>query len=1400
MALSSTPRVSSSSRKLLRIASCVLVLSLSGIARSASGQCTPPQPTSPADGASVSGTIQLEWSPAPGAIDHYDIYLGDASLSSCGSIQPVATVPGTQTTFNPDPNAIRAGHTYIWRVVSASSFTGFCSSLCSRFTVQTTSNCPSDGPSLASPATGSTVDPDVTFSWRAVSGASKYVVMFSVDAGLPQKAGETTETSLTATIPVGNIVWWVDAVFPDCPSTRSTLGHFTTEAPNCDHAAATLLAPADGTSDVQPPVTFQWSAVPDAIGYRVWASVNGNAPALLGKTSGETTLSSPVPSGTIAWWVEAVFRSCPAVVSAHASFTVTESASCNGNSAPDLVAPAAGATGLSSPVTLSWNAAPGAFAYKLWVSIDGRPFEDIRTTSATAVEVPLDARTIGWFVQAFFNGCPPITTAKRGFTLAAVDHCDNASPLPISPAAGSTVHSPATFTWSAVNRAVAYRLWIVYTNGVPRVAGQTPDTSLSVLVEPGKLTWFVQALFRDCPATHSQPVAVTVAESSDCANPAPELTSPPDGWTSSDPTMSFAWNPVSGAVAYELMAQRGDGVWTPIGITTQTAADRRLPPGSYRWRTFALFPGCKPVTSDSRTCTVTIDPACIRPQPMQVSPPDGAETGPVADFLWTPVDGASAYNVYASVNGALPALLGTTTDPQLVTEVPPGRIFWAVEAMIDGCASVITPVSQFTALPTAPCDTPSQPRARSMGHVLSGDGYPVQWTPLPGSTTYEIQESSDEAFSDPSSRTVSGLQTSYQHDATSPTSWYYRVRAIADCSGERGAFSAAVRVVVAPPPDATSKDQKFIALFGEQEKITQKIFLPGSGSSGKNADSATFTATSDDPWLSISPSSGTIPPEGATLTISMDPRRLDPGANTSTVNITTASAKSGAISAMDGGTTTIPISLSLVTPATPSGKTAPTAESIIIPAVAHADGVSSKWVSDVRVSNLSTDTMHYQLYFTPSGQDGTTSGYSATLDIAPGQTGALDDVLANWFGKGSAGESSTGVLEVRPVSASSGGTASVSSSLGFTTLASSRTYNDTSAGTFGQFIPGVRFTDMVSKGTTISLQQIAQSSAYRTNLGLVEGAGEPATVLVKVFDPSGTTLTEFTEDLQPGEQRQLDQVLATKGISLDDGRIEVSVLSDTGKVTAYASTIDMKTGDPILIAPAIPGAIHETKYVVPGVADLKNGIANWQTDMRIFNGGASGVTADMTLYPTGGGAPVSKEVILDAGKEKALNNVVQSLFESPGAGGAVQITTAEPSSLVVTARTYNQTSNGTYGQFIPAVMPDDAIAAGDRPLQILQVEQSDRFRTNLGITEVTGNPVTVEISATVPGALTTAKMTVDLPANGFTQLGQVLKSMGMTTAYNARISVRVVSGSGKITAYGSVIDMQTQDPTYVPAQ
>jgi LysM repeat protein len=146
----------------------------------------------------------------------------------------------------------------------------------------------------------------------------------------------------------------------------------------------------------------------------------------------------------------------------------------------------------------------------------------------------------------------------------------------------------------------------------------------------------------------------------------------------------------------------------------------------------------------------------------------------------------------------------------------------------------------------------------------------------------------------------------------------------------------------------------------------------------------------------------------------------------------------------------------------------------------------------------------------------------------------------------------------------------------------------------------------------------------------------------------------------------------------------------------------------------------------------------------------------------------------------------------------VVITTDAASSLTATARTYNQTTSGTYGQFIPGVSPQESVGLGDRTLQVLQLESSTRFRTNVGVTETSGQGTTVLVTAIPSDSKIAASATITLAPNEFRQFS--LDSFGLGTLYNARVTVKVISGSGKVTAYGSVIDQQTQDPTYVLAQ
>jgi uncharacterized repeat protein (TIGR01451 family) len=901
-------------------------------------------------------------------------------------------------------------------------------------------------------------------------------------------------------------------------------------------------------------------------------------------------------------------------------------------------------------------------------------------------------------------------------------------------------------------------------------------------------------------STNTATVSATTPDSTPANNAASVVTTigchstpvnllPLDGATGIPLSGQLQWNNVNAAQYNVYLGPQGSGCQTLLGTTTTPSMSYSGLQGSttYQWRVEAVTPGCP--TLSSSCLTFTTGTSCAQP-PAPASPAAGATLASPVTFTWTAVPGATDYHLFASVAGGPSTDVGHTGGTSLTLSLGDGSVTWFVVATVPSCGPLQSASRTFNV-----CNDLAAPLASVVASSAAGQSYDVTWDVVAGASKYEIDESTDPNFGGATTTTVTTNHASFQHSVASAVAFFYRVRAFGGCKQQFSPYSTAVRIVLAPVVVAGGGQSPNVNVpAGSTQVVVQSVFIPGIP-----GGTFAFTASTDQPWMHVQPASGSLPPAGTTLQVLADPSDLPNGTFTGTliVNILTAS---GAKASNGGTSVSVPVSISMVTPVSPS-KGSPTASSLIIPAVGHLDGLNTKWQSDVRLTNTGGTRAKYQLTFTPD--DPAKGAKTTTIDVAGGDTTALDDIVKNWYGVGTLGESANGVLLIRPLDGSGkgltpGGDVSVSTS---TAVASSRTYNVTSNGTLGQYIPAIPFGSFVGKtGSPLSLQQIAQNASYRTNLGVVEAAGATAKVGLTVFNAAGAKVYEQTLDLAANEQRQLNSFLQTNGISLDDGRVEVKVLSGDGKVTAYASVVDNATGDPLLVSGQQVGAVPANHYVLPGVAALNNGLANWRSDVRVFNGGTSQQAATLTFYPANGsGEPQANSIFLNAGEVKSLDDIVKSYFGGDNVGGALHVTTSTDSALVVTGRTYNLTDSGTYGQFIPAVTPNDGVGKDDRALNILQVEDSVRYRTNVGLAELSGNPATVEVTVLIPQAKAAPKITFELAPNEFRQTA-ILHDLGLENVYNARLSVRVISGSGKISAYGSVIDMKTQDPTYVPAQ
>jgi uncharacterized repeat protein (TIGR01451 family) len=1215
------------------------------------------------------------------------------------------------------------------------------------------------------------------------------VLTISANVSMPQQTGVLTNT---ATVTSG----------ADDPVTSNNSASSTTTitAPpvNCPFATVALTAPANGAS-VTSPVTFSWTA-PNAAPtdeFELW--INDS----LALVTTAKTATRALSAGLSNWYV--VLRrggSCTPVVSATSTFTVTPSANCP-TTAPQLNTPQPNTT-QTSPVTFSWTPGAGAIGYRLFIEANGTAAQDLGTTNgAISLTANVPPGAIVAYVEALFSGCAPARSTGVPFTVNTPDPCaGRTTATPLSPSNNSTVNaSSVDFTWSAANGAGEYRVWYSIDGSAPAVLGTTEETSLRGNVGPGTISWWVESLYEGCASTSSQHAGFTIPRQQNCGTAVAQPLSPV-GVELTNANVTFQWTSVANAVEYEVWVSANNGTVTLLGTSNTTSLNATVTAGALDWFVRAIVDRCPSRDSQTVRFVVTPPASCAANQRASLVSPLDRSTAPV-DFFWTSVPGATQYQVFTVRGNQAPNLVATsTTNSAQNLNLGAGNVRWFVRTHFPGnCAPVDSDEAKLQIVPdAAACAALTAPVIVAPGQISSFVPFLIQWNEVPGATSYQLQLASNASFSDAEviNLMVPRHEVLRSNNGPTPVSVYARVRAI----------DARCQPVATVTPYGPSAAIFILPTRGNEGSApVSGTFVNHTIHLGAELAGQTFTVTAKEPWMTVTPSSGVVGATGTDILVTANAAALPIGTSLGAVRITLETPAAGNVAA-HGTTISIPtVSISKVTPVVPVAKSTPPPDALIIPAVAHANGINSQFQSDVRVTNSSAKLMQYQLSFTPSGDTGITAGKQTTFSIDAGRTIALDDILKSWFGTG--GDSVTGTLEVRPVAptTSAPSTTSLKGLSNLVTFASSRTFNLTSNGTFGQYIPAIPYANFIGKSSdalkplTLSLQQIAQSDQYRTNLGIVEGSGEPVSLLIKVFGNNGQKVTEFPLDLKGGQHTQLNSFLAQRGInSLSDGRVEIQVTSPGGKVTAYASVLDNKTSDPLLVTPVTLSESGNTKWVMPGVADLDNGTANWQTDMRVFNAGETDTDATLTFYSQNGGEPKSVNVRIAAGQVQQFDRTLANTFGVSNDGGAVHIATQSSARLITTARTYNQTTGGTYGQFISAVTSDEAAGVGSRPLQLLQVEESARFRSNIGLAEVTGKPVKVEITVVPPDAKFSAVTQLELRPNEFRQLNALLRSVGLTDTFNARVTVRAIEGTGRVTAYASVIDMITNDPTLVPAQ
>ncbi|HEX8408200.1 MAG TPA: PKD domain-containing protein [Thermoanaerobaculia bacterium] len=220
----------------------------------------------------------------------------------------------------------------------------------------------------------------------------------------------------------------------------------------------------------------------------------------------------------------------------------------------------------------------------------------------------------------------------------------------------------------------------------------------------------------------------------------------------------------------------------------------------------------------------------------------------------------------------------------------------------------------------------------------------------------------------------------------------------------------------------------------------------------------------------------------------------------------------------------------------------------VLPGVGH----TGQWRSDVTIFNPDPDGVMFDLQYYDA--NGVKKGEALNVPLDSGKFLQYGDVLKQGV-LGSEVPDGLGTLKVV-----------VKDNHEKYPMVFARTYFDNGAnGTYGQGIPGFSAArPNVKAGKHAIIAGVRNSSAYKTNIGLMNVSNAPVTATVTLLDPTtGAAVSSIPYTLQPNQTI----VGAYNGWgAITQGTFKIEA---TGALWAFASIVDLKTFDPEYVS-AIP--------------------------------------------------------------------------------------------------------------------------------------------------------------------------------------------------------------------------------------
>lgn len=200
----------------------------------------------------------------------------------------------------------------------------------------------------------------------------------------------------------------------------------------------------------------------------------------------------------------------------------------------------------------------------------------------------------------------------------------------------------------------------------------------------------------------------------------------------------------------------------------------------------------------------------------------------------------------------------------------------------------------------------------------------------------------------------------------------------------------------------------------------------------------------------------------------------------------------------------------------------------------------------------------------------------------------------------------------------------------------------------------------------------------------------------------------------------------------------------------------------------------------------------WSSSIDLVNPGPDAASATVTLLPGPGtdAATFGEQIAADSALH--LDDIVGEMLGGNGAGA---LRLVSPTPLVAVSRTATGGGGGSYGQGIPA-MPMPMVAADGDAVRLFGFADGGGFRTNLGLVNPGSTEVGLRIGVYNGETDKLAELERVLAADSWLQLNRVLADLGVAADAEVMV-VRQTTKQGAFSAYLSVVDERTGDPTFL---